>query len=241
MLTAPATRDRSRVTAGGNKDDKDNREDRHVGGRRDARRHAVRGRLRRRAAPAGAAPGAGRRGRARRRGPPGRRRPRPALSRGVHGHRVSRRGRGPAGHRGPGRGRGARPRTGRTAAASGRRGRPVRHQAVTGAFQAEAAAAGQHLTVTDIRPLPPGDQTRIAPPFAFLGLALPGAVFGIMLAGVVGKRLNGPAKLASLVGFAILTALAATWITDGMTGALPGNPAGLIGIVALTAFAVSTA
>jgi len=38
-----------------------------------------------------------------------------------------------------------------------------------------------------------------------------------------------------------LTALAATWITDGMTGALPGNPAGLIGIVALTAFAVSTA
>lgn len=118
---------------------------------------------------------------------------------------------------------------------------PFATQAVTGAFQAEAAAAGQHLTVTDIRPLPPGDPTGIAPLFVFLGLALPGAVFGIMLAGVVGKRLNGPAKLASLAGFAILTALAATWITDGMTGALPGNPAGLIGIVALTAFAVSTA
>jgi hypothetical protein len=113
-------------------------------------------------------------------------------------------------------------------------------QAVTGAFQAEAAV-GRHLTVTDIRPLPPGDPNGVAPLFVFLGLALPGAVFGIMLPSVLGKRLKWPAKLVSLAGFAILAGLATTWIADGMTGALPGNPAGLIGIVALTAFAVSTA
>src|SRR5260370_7330195 len=87
---------------------------------------------------------------------------------------------------------------------------PFANQAVTGAFQAEAAAAGQHLTVTDIRPLPPGDQTGIAPLFVFLGLALPGAVFGIMLSGVVATRLNGPAKLASLGASALLPPPSAT-------------------------------
>ena len=59
---------------------------------------------------------------------------------------------------------------------------PFVTQAVTSALQAERVAVGQHLTVSDIRPLPPGDRTGIAPLFVFLGLALLGAAFGIMLA-----------------------------------------------------------
>jgi hypothetical protein len=89
--------------------------------------------------------------------------------------------------------------------------------------------------------LPSGDENGTAALFMFIGLALPSAAFGIVLGSVLGQRLNWLAKLVSLAGFAILAGLAASWIADGMTGALPGNPAGLIGIVALIGFAVSAA
>jgi hypothetical protein len=121
-------------------------------------------------------------------------------------------------------------------------------QAVTTAFTGAAAAAGQHLTVTDIRPMPPADQDGVAPLYFFIGLSLPSAAFGIALANILGKGSSGAAavrlaavRLAALAGYAILVAAAATWIADGVIGALPGVPAALIAVGALTAFAIGSA
>jgi hypothetical protein len=136
-------------------------------------------------------------------------------------------------------------------------------QAVTTAFTGVAAAGGQHLTVTDIRPMPSADQDGVAPLYFFIGLSLPSAAFGIALANILGKgssgatagqpgsvRLGsvrmgairlGAGRLAGLAGYAILAAATATWITDGIIGALPGAPAALFGVGVLTAFAISTA
>jgi len=126
-------------------------------------------------------------------------------------------------------------------------------QAVTAAFTGAATATGQHLTVTDIRPMPAADQDGVAPLYFFIGLSLPSAAFGIALANILGKGSSGAAagrlaairlaagRLAALAGYAILVAAAATWITDGVIGALPGAPAALIAVGALTAFAIGSA
>lgn len=123
-------------------------------------------------------------------------------------------------------------------------------QAVTTAFTAEAAASGQHLAIADVRPMPPGDPNGSAPLFFFIGLALPGAVFGVLFASVLGRHKDGPAqarelpwpaRLAVLAAYAIGISAAASWVADGLTGALPGAPAALVGMGALTAFAVSSA
>jgi hypothetical protein len=114
-------------------------------------------------------------------------------------------------------------------------------QVAAAPFKAEAAAAGQHLAVSDIRPLPSGDPNGIAPLFMYLGLALPGAAFGIALASVLGRRLNWPARLGALALYSILAAAAATWVTSQWTGALPGAPVALGAVGALIAFAVSSA
>lgn len=111
--------------------------------------------------------------------------------------------------------------------------------AVTATFQAEAAAAGQQLSVQDIRPLPPGDENRISPLFFFIGLALPS--IGIVLAGAIGAQLGAVGRLSALAGFAILAGAAAAWVADGMVGALTGAPFGLAGFGALTAFAIAAA
>jgi hypothetical protein len=122
--------------------------------------------------------------------------------------------------------------------------------AVTSAFTAVAAASGQQLIVTDIRPLPPGDPNGISQLFFYLGLTIPSAGFGIAVAAVLGGRshdpvlareLRWPARLAALAGFAIVSGAAAAWVADGIIGALPGSAAALAGIGALTAFAVSSA
>lgn len=113
--------------------------------------------------------------------------------------------------------------------------------AVTAAFQAEAAAAGQQLSVQDVRPLPRGDENGISPLFLFIGLALPSIAFGIVLTGAIGGQLGVTARLSALAGFAVLTGLAAAWVVDGMVGALIGAPLGLAGIGALTAFALAAA
>jgi hypothetical protein len=112
-------------------------------------------------------------------------------------------------------------------------------KAATAAFQAETTATGQHLAVTDIRPLTPADPNGISPLFVFIGLALPSAAFGVTLAGPAGRRLNFAARLAALAGFAVLAGSAAAWVADGMIGALIGAPVALAAVGALTAFAVS--
>lgn len=122
--------------------------------------------------------------------------------------------------------------------------------AVTTAFTAEAAASGQQLTVTDIRPAPQGDPNAITGLFFFIGIALPSAAFGIALAVLLARGSPDPAprrnpgwltRLAALACFSALTGAAATWVSDGIVGALPGAPAALFGIGALTAFAISSA
>lgn len=128
-------------------------------------------------------------------------------------------------------------------------------EAVTTAFTVAAGASGARLTVTDIRPLPPGDPNGIAQLFFFVGLALPSAAFGVLLASVLGGRSPGqaevkdagagelrwPTRLAALAGFAVVVGAAAAWVADGIIGALPGAPIALAGLGALTAFAVSAA
>lgn len=118
---------------------------------------------------------------------------------------------------------------------------PFITQAVTATFRAEAAAARQPLAIADIRPLPPGDASGISSMFLVLGLTLPSIGFGILLVRAVGRPLPAAAQLAVLAVFAVATGAAATWVADGLIGALTGAPAGLFGIAALIAFAVSAA
>lgn len=95
-----------------------------------------------------------------------------------------------------------------------------------------------------------GDPNAITALFFFLGIALPAAAFGIAAAVLLARRTPGsaprrppewPARLAALACFSALAGAAATWVSDGIVGALPGAPAALFGVGALTAFAVSSA
>ena len=114
--------------------------------------------------------------------------------------------------------------------------------AITTAFQGAATATGQSLTIHDIRPLPAHDLNGISPLFFTLALILPSAVFGIVLSRALGRRqrLRGQlAGIAALGAYSVLLAAAATWVVDGLIGALTGAPLALFAIGAFTAFAVS--
>lgn len=115
-------------------------------------------------------------------------------------------------------------------------------EAITTAFQGVAAATRQPLAIADIRPLPAHDLNGVSPLFYSIALILPAVVFGIVLSRALGRRpgLRGQlAGLAALAAYSALLGAAATWVADGLVGALTGAPLELFGIGAFTAFAVS--
>jgi hypothetical protein len=115
--------------------------------------------------------------------------------------------------------------------------------AITTAFQGAAAATRQSLAIQDVRPLPAHDLNGVSPLFYSIALILPAVLFGIVLSRALGRRpgLRGQlAGLAALAAYSALLGAAATWVADGLVGALTGAPLELFGIGAFTAFAVST-
>jgi hypothetical protein len=118
---------------------------------------------------------------------------------------------------------------------------PAAVDAVTSAAKAVAASTGQHLVVDDLRPLPPGNPGGSTQVFLFVALAVPGIVFGGLLARLFGAKLRAPARLVALVAYALLVGLVAVWLVDGLLGALTGALFGLFGLSVLCAFAVAAA
>jgi hypothetical protein len=118
---------------------------------------------------------------------------------------------------------------------------PVTVAAVTAAGQAVAASAGQHLVVDDLRPLPAGNPGGSSQVYLLIALSLPSIAFGAALARTVGAKLRAPARLASLVAFALLVAFVSVSMVDGVIGALAGAPFSLFDLAALCAFAIAAA
>ena len=113
--------------------------------------------------------------------------------------------------------------------------------AVTSGFGAALSAAGQHLAVWDIRPAPSGDPDGISAFCLVLGLALPTIGFGAVLSVLAWRELRLAAWFGALGLFAVLVGLAATWMADGVVGALVGAPWAVLGLSTLAAFAISAA
>lgn len=113
-------------------------------------------------------------------------------------------------------------------------------QILTTAFEAEAAASHQKLTVDDLRPLPSRDLNGISPLYFVFGVVLGSLAFGMVLTQAVGRKLSPATHLGIFAGFAVLIAAGTTWTVDGLVGALTHDPLRLFGIAALISIAVSS-
>jgi hypothetical protein len=113
--------------------------------------------------------------------------------------------------------------------------------AVTTAAQAVATSAGQHVTVTDVRPLPAGNPGGDVQLFLLLALALPSIAFGAALSGALGAKLRAPTRLGVLAAYAVIVGAGSVLVVNGIVGALVGAPLALLGLAALCAFAIAAA
>lgn len=102
---------------------------------------------------------------------------------------------------------------------------------------------GQAVTVTDIRPLPPGDPHGNGPAMLVVAWAL-GGYLGAMLTGRLAglrsrslRHLGG--RLTLLAGYALASAAAMTAVIDPGLGVLTGHPLALIAVGTLFVFAAA--
>jgi hypothetical protein len=109
-------------------------------------------------------------------------------------------------------------------------------QAITTAFDAVAAKAGQQLAVIDVVPPLPGDAQALSSFFLILCVLFPSLAMGIS-AGHMLRRAHPASRLAVPLVGAMAIGLAAAGIADGISGL--GNYWALAGIVALFSLAVS--
>lgn len=112
-------------------------------------------------------------------------------------------------------------------------------QALTQSLSKLTAASGQHLSVTDVVPLPKGDLLGLSPFFLVLTVLLPSIAVGAALA-LAAPDLGAGGALVGLGSFAVLLALADAWVSDGWLGALVGAPLALVGLAALLSAAIAT-
>ena len=83
------------------------------------------------------------------------------------------------------------------------------------------AAAGPHVTVADVRPLPPNDARGLSTFFLVAGTTLGSLLFGALLF-VLARDVSTSVLLATLVAFAVLVGLAAAVTVDLVVGAVTG-------------------
>ncbi|HEX2314673.1 MAG TPA: hypothetical protein VHJ17_13110 [Thermomonospora sp.] len=119
------------------------------------------------------------------------------------------------------------------ASASGRMAGSI----LTQGFQAVSQAAGQRLTVEDVRPLPRDDGNGISSMFFVVTLALPAVMLAVMLA-LAAPWLPAGRRVAAVIVGSVVLAGANAWVAAGLTGALTGAPWELWGLGTLLAFAV---
>jgi hypothetical protein len=104
---------------------------------------------------------------------------------------------------------------------------------------AAVKAAGAHLAVQNIHPLPPNDPEGISQMFFVVALLAPSLVFGNLLMTRIGEGLHPLEHLAAIVIYAVIVGAVAAVFTDAVVGALVGAPWGLFGIGTLLAFAAA--
>jgi hypothetical protein len=114
-----------------------------------------------------------------------------------------------------------------------------------GFFGKVAAAESTPLTVTHVKPLPPGDPRGLSPFYLIVGLLF-GGYFGATILSVLGgtsspSRLRAAGRMLLIAGYASISGLAAAIVTDPIFGALTGNFGGLFAVSAFTIFAAGAA
>ena len=100
-------------------------------------------------------------------------------------------------------------------------------------------AAGAHLAVQNIHPLPPNDPQGISQVFFVVALLAPSLVFGNLLMTRIGEGLRPLSHLVAIVIYAVIVGAVGAVFTDAVVGALVGAPWGLFGIGTLLAFAAA--
>jgi hypothetical protein len=115
-------------------------------------------------------------------------------------------------------------------------------QALTKLITPFAAGTRGTLTVTDVKPLPPGDPHGTGPAFAAVSWALGGYLGAMLIGRVMGMRSRSRrhllARLAVLAAYALASAAAVVAVVDAGLGVLTGHPLPLIGLGALFVFAI---
>lgn len=100
------------------------------------------------------------------------------------------------------------------------------------------AAAGPHVTVADVRPLPPNDARGLSTFFLVAGTTLGSLLFGALLF-VLARDVSTSVLLATLVAFAVLVGLAAAVTVDLVVGAVTGAFGAVAAVAALLSLAVA--
>jgi hypothetical protein len=111
--------------------------------------------------------------------------------------------------------------------------------AILKTFRAVAANAHLPLSVSNVRPLNPGDPQGLSMFFFVVALLAPSLAFGNQVITRIGTNLSEFWHLAMIACYAVIIAAVATAIADAGIGALTGAPWATFGIGALLAFAAA--
>ncbi len=104
---------------------------------------------------------------------------------------------------------------------------------------AAAHAAGLHLAIQNIRPLPSNDPEGLSQVFFVVALLAPSLAFGNLLVTKISTDLHPAWQVAGIAVYAAIVAAVATVIADPVIGALTGAPWGMFGIGTLLAAAAA--
>lgn len=111
-------------------------------------------------------------------------------------------------------------------------------QALTQAFTKLTPSGRHSLQVTDMVPLPANNREGLSVFFLVLSVLLPSLVVGAA-SSLAAREVPAALQTAVLVAFAVLVGAATVWISDGLTGGLPGHYLALAGTAALLSLAIS--
>lgn len=114
----------------------------------------------------------------------------------------------------------------------------IENGVLTEAFQAAGQATGQPVAVTDVAPLPDGDNNGISSIFFVITTVIPAVIMAVMFAFAL-PRAGAGRRLALLAAGSVVVGGANAWTAAGIVGALVGAPLELWGLTSLLVFAVS--
>lgn len=114
----------------------------------------------------------------------------------------------------------------------------IENAVLTQAFHGAGQAAGQPVTVEDVRPLPAGDGNGVSSIFFVITTVIPAAVLAVLLA-FAAPAAGAAGRIGLLAAGSVVLGGVNAWVAAGLTGALVGAPWELWGLGSLLVFAVS--